>query len=67
MKINRLYFFGLELRQSIKRNPVESLLALCFFVIRIGMLGAEATSWWNVLRYAPVVFLLTCIFHAHAE
>ena len=67
MKPNRLHLIGLELKQSVKRNPVESFLALCFLVVRLGMLGAEATSWWNVVRYAPVVFLLTCIFHAHSE
>ena len=67
MRTNRLRLFWLELKQSVKQNPVESLLALCFFVIRIGMLGSENTSWWNIIRYAPVVFLLTCIFHAHSE
>ena len=67
MRTNRLRLFWLELKQSVKQNPVESFLALCFFVIRIGMLGSENTSWWNMIRYAPVVFLLTCIFHAHSE
>ena len=67
MKINKLHLFGEALRQSVRRNPVEAFLAVCFCGLWISMVWVDDRPIWNLLRYAPVVFLLACIFHAQAK
>lgn len=67
MKINKLHLFGEALRQSVRRHPVEAFLAVCFCGLWISMVWVDDHPIWNLLRYAPVVFLLACIFHAQAK
>lgn len=61
MKINKLHLFGEALRQSVRRNPVEAFLAVCFCGLWMSTAWVDDRPIWNLLRYAPVVFLLACI------
>ena len=64
MKINKLHLFGEALRQSVRRHPVEAFLAVCFCGLWMSTAWVDDRSIVNLLSYAPMVFLLTCICHA---
>ena len=55
------------MKESVRRHPVEAFLAVCFCGLWISMVWVDDHPIWNLLRYAPVVFLLACIFHAQAK
>lgn len=67
MKINKLHLFWEEMKESVRRHPVEAFLAVCFCGLWISMVWVDDRPIWNLLRYALVVFLLACIFHAQAK
>ena len=67
MKADKLLLFWLKWKQSVKRNPIESFLAVCFCILWLSLLFTDNHAIVNLLRYAPVVFLLACIFHAHSK
>lgn len=67
MKINKLHLFWEGMKESVRRHPVEAFLAVCFCGLWISMVWVDDHPIWNLLRYAPVVFLLACIFHAQAK
>ena len=55
------------MKESVRRHPVEAFLAVCFCGLWISMVWVDDRPIWNLLRYALVVFLLACIFHAQAK
>lgn len=63
---SKVMLFVREFRQSVARNPIEALLAAGTCVLWLCLLREETDSVLNLLRFAPVIFLLACILHAHS-
>lgn len=60
---NKIQLFIQGLKQIIVQNPVEAFLACIFFLLwsNLGYYGGEFIQ--TILRYSPMVFLVTCMLH----
>lgn len=62
-KFNKIQLFIQGLKQIIVQNPVEAFLACIFFLLWSNLENYGGEFIQTILRYSPMVFLVTCMLH----